>query len=766
MFGKLMNYSVKDQKVEFVFEQGKGNIEAVTESIINVFSPYESEEKRSYAVEGSKNLSVSLNVTRENDCVVIKTPKLTVKVYDEFKVDFYDASGKALCKDYRGNRTPKDRISPAQLELMKQEGHLPKKQSDGFRIQIIKELEGDECFYGLGDKTGFLNKKDYAYEMWNTDNPAPQVDSFKALYKSIPFFIALKQECVYGIFLDNTYHSYFDMGAENGSYYYFASDNGNLDYYFIAGDKMTDVVGGYTYLTGTVPLPQRWTLGHQQSRWGYVTEDEVRAVADTYRKLQIPCDVIHLDIDYMDHYKVFTWNRDHYKDPKKMIEDLEEDGFKIVTIIDPGVKKEDGYPVYEEGVDNGYFATTPEGEVYINAVWPGDSAFPDFGSPKVRSWWADNHRFLTDLYVRGIWNDMNEPASFKGPLPDDIVFTDEDRPSSHAKIHNVYGHLMSKATYEGLVKYDNRRPYVITRACYSGSQKYSTVWTGDNHSIWAHLQMAVPQLCNLGLSGMSFAGTDVGGFGSDVTPELMARWVELGSFMPMFRNHSSLGSAYQEPWRFDSRVTDIYRKFVELRYRLVPCFYDLFFEGEHTGLPVMRPLVLHYENDSACRNKNDEFLIGEQLLVSPVLTQGDTQKLVYLPKGQWFDYWTGEEQQGERYFVKEAPLDVCPVYVKAGSILPNYPVQQYIGEKKIEELILDIYPGEGEYHHYQDDGETFDYRAGVYNEYVFTINEDHLFTAQLVHEGYEEKYKSLKLLYKGRIYHAEFTCGRIEMILS
>lgn len=765
MFGRIVDYHVKNQCVEIEFKKVKGCIEIISESIVNVFAGLETEDHRSNAIEDLKKQQVSYEVEKDADCIAIKTSKLTIKVYDEFKIDFYDCNGKSVCRDYRGTRKRSAQLSDEFLELMIKEGHEINDAEDGHKIQIVKEMDGDETFYGLGDKTGFLNKRNYSYEMWNTDNPSPQVDNFKALYKSFPFFITLKKDSVYGIFFDNTYRSYFDMGKEDDDYYYFGCNNGNLDYYFIAGDRMTDVVTGYTYLTGTTHVPQLWTLGYQQSRWGYESEQDVRQLAKKLRECHIPCDTIHLDIDYMDHYKVFTWNTETYDDPKNMIEDLSQDGFKIVTIIDPGVKVEKGYSVYDKGVGNGYFVTTPEGEIYVNAVWPGDAVYPDFGNPEVRSWWGDNQQYLLDMGVRGVWNDMNEPASFRGELPQDLIFQDEDKESTHAKMHNVYGHLMAKATYEGLKKHDKKRPYVITRAGFSGSQKYATAWTGDNHSIWAHLQMAIPQLCNLGLSGMSYVGSDIGGFGSDTTPELLARWVQIGCFSPLFRNHSAKGTTYQEPWQFGEKIMDIYRKYVQLRYRLLPYFYDLFFEGESTGLPIMCPLILYYEKDENAKNRNDEFLIGEHILVAPVVNQGDTQKLVYLPEGIWVDYWTKEEKKGGNYYIIEAPLDVCPIYIKAGSILPNYPQQEYVGEKAIDDLILDVYLGEGTYHHYQDDGESFSYQNGGYNEYLFTIHLNGVFTAELVHNGYEQTYKGFIIHFNNKKVYVPFNGQKIECCL-
>lgn len=762
-FGKILSWERQDNRVIIRFEKREGRIEVITDKIINVFSGVVSTGHRSRAIEGEKTSDVPFTVKEENGAVAVATAAVTVRVYDDFKVDFYRADGQVLCRDYRETRQCKTGLSDEMKALKEAEGHNVETDSLA-AVEVVKKMEGGEAFYGLGDKTGFLNKRGYEYVMWNTDDPAPQVDSFKSLYKSIPFFITLRRDAVFGLFFDNTYRSSFDMGKESDDYYRYSVLNGNLDYYLIAGENMPEVLGGYTYLTGTAPAPQKWTLGYHQCRWSYMSGEEIRGIAGKMRELGIPCDVIHLDIDYMDHYKVFTWTPDktRYPDPEKLVADLARDGIKIVTIIDPGVKLEKGYELYDTGVEKGYFATTPEGEIYVNAVWPGDAVYPDFGRKEVRDWWGENQQFLIDRGVRGVWNDMNEPASFRGELPQDVVFTDEDEKSDHARMHNLYGHNMAKATYEGLKERDGRRPFVITRACYAGTQKYSTAWTGDNHSIWAHLQMAVPQLCNMGLSGMPFVGTDVGGFGSDCTKELLCRWVQVGSFSPLFRNHSAIGTRYQEPWQYDGETLDIYRKAVELRYHLIPYYYDLFFTGEKTGMPVMRPLVFHYEKDETAKNCNSEFLAGESLLAAPVLNQGERMKMVYLPAGVWYDYWTGEKiysGQG-RWILRDAPLDTCPLYVKAGAVLPVWPRQNYVGEKDTDSLLmLEVWPGRGSWEHFQDDGESFAYRDGAYNQYHCELTEDGRLTVSCVHSGYEKKYQRLRVCCLGRIWEAEFKNG-------
>ncbi|MDE6387767.1 MAG: glycoside hydrolase family 31 protein [Lachnospiraceae bacterium] len=753
MFGKLLDYSRQGQTITLHYEKETAYLHVLTDQIINVFVPYATKDHRSKAIEGDKeqNTAFTLEETSvglsSEKCIMLTTSFLSCHIYDDFKLDFYDKNGTLLCADYRGSRVPRFTIQESLIELIKQEGHDVALTGDtDYPVQCVKALDAHDCIYGLGDKTGSLNKRYYEYENWNSDIPDPHEDSFKSLYKSIPFFITLKEKGIYGIFYDNTYKSYFNFGKENDGYYSFGSDNGNLDYYFIGGSSMPDIINGYTYLTGRMPLPQKWTLGYHQSRWGYDSEETFRSIAAKLGECRIPCDAIHFDIDYMDRYKVFTWNTSRFADPKALLSDLKKQGIKAVTIIDPGVKAERDYTMYDEGIAGDYYAKTPDGEVYVNAVWPGDAVYPDFGNPAVRKWWGEHLSFYTDLGVAGIWNDMNEPASFNGPLPGDIVFTDEDRPSTHAEMHNVYGHNMAKATYEGWKKLTGKRPFVITRACYSGSQKYATAWTGDNQSLWTHLRMAIPQQCNLGLSGMAFVGTDIGGFGADTTPELMARWVQVGCFSPLFRNHCAKGSMNQEPWLFGDSVLSIYRKYVELRYSLLPYFYDLCRVCEQTGLPIIRPLVLHYENDINVRNMNDEFLVGESLLVAPVVDQGVTKRLVYLPEGVWYDYWTHQEYQGREYYPVDAPLDVCPIFVKAGSVIPKAPAQMYVGEIPDPELILEVWQGEGSYVHYRDNGEDFAYRDGAYNEYLIENKGSHELSITKLHDGYTD-YPNVRVEY-------------------
>ncbi|MCT7886983.1 MAG: glycoside hydrolase family 31 protein [Lactobacillus crispatus] len=747
MINQLTDFTKDGQKITLNYENGPMILTVLTPEIMRFFQD-RGNASNSYAIEGDKEIKTDFTVKNKGDHIEIATAKLIVKAYDDEKIDVFDEQGNPLVVDYRGKRTPIDRqMDEEHFKLAESEGHDVDKllgKHDADYYEVVKSLADDEEFYGLGDKTGYLNKRHYAYDNWNTDNPDPQVESFTRLYKSIPILLGLKNGHPYGIFFDNTYRNHIDLGKESNNYYYYSADNGNLDYYVIGGASLKAVVTNYTYLTGHVPMPQKWTLGYQQSRWGYsVSQKQVEKIAENLRKYDLPCDVLHLDIDYMKGYRVFTWRKDTYEAPEEFIKKMRKLGFRIITIIDPGVKKDDAdYKIYQEGIEKGYFVKATDGTVYVNEVWPGDAVFPDFGRQKVRQWWAKNCKYLVDLGVSGIWDDMNEPASFRGEIPGDVVFHNEEEASTHNKMHNVYGHNMAKATYEGLKKYSGKRPFVITRAAYAGTQKFSTVWTGDNQSLWPHVQMMIPQLCNLGLSGFSFAGTDIGGFGADTTPELLTRWIEGALFSPLYRNHAALGTRSQEPWVFGEPTLSIYRKYLKLRYRFIPYLYDEFYRETQTGLPVMRPLVLNYENDPHVYNLNDEYMVGEDILTAPVVQQGQTKRAVYLPKGEWIDFWNGVEYSGGNTILVDAPIDKLPLFIKKDTILPWGKEVDHISDEPDKDMTFRVFGNGGKYRHYQDNGVDFEYQKGEYNLYDIEVDHDQV-TVKLAHHGYAHEYQRI-----------------------
>lgn len=636
----------------------------------------------------------------------------------------------------------KIRKNPCRLEFYARDGWLINRDDlgkgmgwDGEQVRCWKEMPENERYFGFGEKAGPLDKRDQALTMWNTDNVYHYTPT-DPLYGSIPFFMALRDGRSYGIFLNNTHRSSFDMGKESSGYYSFGAERGPLEYYFIYGPEPKKVLFHYTELTGRPFLPPLWSLGYHQCRWSYYPESRVKEVASELRKRRIPCDAIWLDIDYMDGFRVFTWDQKKFADPKRMIEELGRKGFKIVVIVDPGVKVEKGYRVYEDGLSQGCFVRLPSGELFTGDVWPGACHFPDFSNQKVREWWGSLFKELLEIGVAGIWLDMNEPSVFPNKtIRLDAVHDADGRLTDHREIHNVYGFLMAKATHEGLLKHQpDKRPFILTRSFFAGIQRYAAVWTGDNESSWEHLRLSITMCLNMGISGVPFVGVDIGGFRRSPSPELFARWIQLGVFYPFCRNHTMTGTPDQEPWAFGDEVESISRKYIELRYKLLPYLYNCFYQSSQTGVPVMRAMFIDFPDDPNIFSgtmdgyiSERQFMVGDWLLVAPIVYEGARSRIVYLPKGEWFNFWTNEKYSGELPILVEAPLDVCPIFVRGGAIIPMRDVIQYSNEKPIDPLVLNVYPsGSSRVEYYEDDGISFNYTEGEYLLVEFTCkkNED------------------------------------------
>jgi len=438
----------------------------------------------------------------------------------------------------------------------------------GTAVRVWKTMPQSEQYYGLGEKAGTLSRKYKHFTMWNSDIPAYRADT-DPLYQSIPFFYGVNKGRAYGIFFDNSFWSSFDMGKESPDRYSFGAVGGEMNYYFFYGPSPRKVLSRYTELVGRMPLPPLWSLGYQQCRWSYFPESRVRKLAADFRSKQIPCDVIYLDIDYMEGYRIFTWSKKNFPDPKTMIGDLSKAGFKIVTIVDPGIKADSTYHAFRTGSARDLFLRYPDGKLYTGKVWPGVCAFPDFSNPHAREWWGKNLEALTSVGVSGFWNDMNEPSVFDVPTKTvelEVLHDDGGLRTPHAKNHNLYGMQMTQASYEGsLLQRPNERPFILTRASYAGGQRFSAAWTGDNISSWEHLEMAVPMMLGLSISGQPFVGTDIGGFVDSPDAELYARWLQLGVFSPLMRTHTAWGTKDQEPWSYGAEYEAINRKTIELR---------------------------------------------------------------------------------------------------------------------------------------------------------------------------------------------------------
>lgn len=608
----------------------------------------------------------------------------------------------------------------------------------GWRMGAVagwKQIATDEHFYGFGERTGLLDKLSYRVTNWTTD--ALDYGSLTdEMYQAIPFFIALRPEVGYGIFFNSTFWSQFDIGADQPGVWRMETRGGELDYYIIYGPEPAQILRTYTQLTGRMPLPPRWALGYHQCRWSYESETVVRELAREFRDRHIPCDVIHLDIDYMRGYRVFTWSPKRFPNPAKLISDLAQDGFKTVTIIDPGVKYEPeaDYHVFDQGVERDCFVRKADGKVFHGYVWPDKAVFPDFLHPDVRQWWGDLHKSLTEIGVAGIWNDMNEPTIDDRPFgdPGNKIWFPLDAPqgpanerTTHAEAHNLYGLTMAQASYEGLERLrPNERSFVLTRSGYAGIQRWSSVWMGDNQSLWDYLDMSLPMLCNMGLSGVAFVGSDIGGFAGNATAELFARWMQVGMLYPLMRGHSAMTTARHEPWVFGDRVERICHEYINLRYQLLPYLYTLFWEAATTGAPILRPLLYHFPNDPKTYTLYDQVLLGPSLMAAPIYRPGIEHRAVYLPKGTWYDWWSCDRYDGPTHILAHAPLERMPLYVRAGAIIPMAPVMQYADERPLDQLTLRIWPGIGEYTLYEDDGHTFEYKNGDWATTAYSVSAD------------------------------------------
>jgi alpha-glucosidase len=592
---------------------------------------------------------------------------------------------------------------------------------DNHRVRIWKSMPADENYYGLGDKTGPMNRRNRSFNNWNTDEFGFS-ESSDPIYKTIPFFLGLRHGTAYGLFFDNTYRSSFDFGKESQQFFSFGADGGEINYYYFAGPDPKQIISAYTALTGRAPLPPYWTLGYQQCRFSYYPEARVREIAKLLRDKKIPADVIYLDIDYQQDYAPFTVNRQYFPHFEQMIADLRAQGIRTVAITDLHIKKnpDHGYVPYDSGMANDAFVKKADGSVFVGPVWPGDSVFPDFTLTRVRDWWGTLFKDFVAAGVAGFWNDMNEPSVFRRadktmPL-DNVHRLDDGTTLDHRAVHNFFGMENVRATYDGLRKLQpDERPFVLTRAAYSGTERYAETWTGDNSATWNHLWMSNPMLLSLGLSGYPLAGADVGGFAGTPPPDLLTRWYELGVFNVIYRNHANKGTGDHEPWASGPQHEAIRRRYIELRYKLLPYIYTGLEETTRTGIPLMRPIFLDYPQLESSYGDDSHFLFGHDFFVSPVVTDKTDAMDVSLPPGDWYDFWSAQKHSSSEKISLHPPIDELPLYVRAGAIIPMQPVVQSTSEKPSGPLQLRVYPGEdcrGSL--YQDDGHTFAYQRGEF----------------------------------------------------
>lgn len=636
-------------------------------------------------------------------------------------------------------------------------------------IQI--RTDATDRIYGFGAATGKPDRNNSNFRLLNLDTLFYTIP--RASYSSIPFFIIKRASGYVGVFWNSSLPC--DVATPGSPESRDASAPGTearqdgirivpdggeepvpIDLLIFTGTP-AEILEQFTAVCGRAFVPPVWALGFHQSRWSYRTAERVLELARTFRDNEVPCDAIHIDIHYMERYRVFTWNAKRFPDPKGMHQALGRMGFRTVLFNDPGVSTED-YSVYRDGLEKNVFCQKAVGGVYVGKAWPGASVFPDFSRADVRTWWAGQHKPLLDVGVAGICNDMNDPVLQIGkkynPLSENIVHKN----GSHRNERNNYANFEAQATVEAFRRLTpDQRPFVISRSGSTGLQKYSALWTGDNHSTWEHLRENLQMVLNLGLSGMSFTGADIGGFASGFFPgtlkvfklrkqrELFARWLELGSLMPFFRAHTALYSFDQEPWSFGEEVLNIARKHIRRRYRLLPYLYTLFWESHETGAPIVRPIFYQYPDlgEAELSAARDQFCLGPDILAAPVLRKNQKTRSVFLPEGEWYDFESGRRYPGNESYEFETRPGSYPLFVRAGAILPVCPCETNAESSLQAGLTLEIYPGKSTTLAGRvrlDDGRSNSVFKGQYLKQAYSGSLDRNGNVQLQIETIHKKY--------------------------
>jgi alpha-glucosidase len=581
-----------------------------------------------------------------SDHVTLETSRLRLRLSFDGSATYLDCDGRLLRQD-----------------------DAPALKGKGWVQQ--SSLQADEHIFGLGERAVGLNLRPGRYRLWNADPSGGYGPGHDPLYMSIPVYAAIHSKGSYMVFHNNPHDGWLTFGDRIQLEF----SAGEHTTYFIAG-PLESALARYLDLTGRPPLPPRWALGLHQSRWGYRTQDDVQAVLDGYRSHELPLSAVHLDIDYMQGYRAFTINGERFADLAGLARNAHRAGARIVAILDPGVKEADGYDVYQQGLDDGHFCVMPDGKPMRGLVWPGWVGFPDFTRPETRRWWGDMYQRLLDAGIDGFWHDMNEPTCFAAwgdtTFPLSTLHDLEGIRGDHRTAHNLYALQMNRAGFDSLRSQSpKRRPFILTRSGWAGVQRYAWHWTGDTVSSWEDLQMTLPSLLGLSLSGILFSGSDIGGFNGDPDSDLFIRWFALSCLVPFCRIHSATTSPPREPWRFGGEVTEQVRSLIEFRDTLTPYLYSLAAEAAEYGRPILRPTFWFDPADSDLWSIEDSFALGPDLLAAPILKPHSETREVSLPSGAWYDYWDGNRIQGGRTAEVKAAGPMPPLLVREGCILPT-----------------------------------------------------------------------------------------------
>ncbi|MDR3652095.1 MAG: glycoside hydrolase family 31 protein [Paludibacter sp.] len=612
----------------------------------------------------------------------------------------------------------------ALLKEPKPMGNVPKNwkikpdfySKDGKTIVALPIAKGTDL-YGTGENVGSLVRNGKKVTLWNTDNFRYLADKGKRLYQSHPWVLGVNKDgTAFGVIADNTWKQDIDLSDSIR----FISDGPAFRVIVIQRNSPQEVIKELTKLIGRMEMPPLWSLGYQQCRFSYVPDTRIKSLADTFRLKKLPCDVIWMDIDYMERFKIFTFDKKNIPDPKGVNDYLHAKGFHSIWMIDPGVKVEKGYSVYESGSKGDHWVQTADHKEFNGKVWPGECAFPDFTRPETRTWWSGLYKDFMATGIDGVWNDMNEPSVFDGPngsmpidnwhrgggnLPADV----------HLRYHDVYGMLMVKASREGILKANpDKRPFILSRSGYLGSNRYAATWTGDNTGNTDNMKLSIPMVLNLGLSGQAFSGPDLGGFALNTSADLFGQWIAMGTFFPFMRGHAAKGENNKEPWAFGTEIENVSRTALNRRYRLLPYFYTLFNEASKNGMPVMRPVFFADPKDTTLRKEQQTFLVGNDLLIIPKWAVNPIQ-----PKGIWrIISIAGENSTTDKY--------QADVKLKGGAIIPLGNIIQNTTQFNLDSLTLMVSldsNGKATGTMYEDAGDGFQYQHGAYLLSTFTAKQ-------------------------------------------
>jgi alpha-glucosidase len=720
------------------------------------------DEHPTYATAFEEPGTAAFKLSETDDAIIVETQRLRLVVSRRpFGLELFRSDGSVVFQDQR--------------DATGNGGYLH--LNDSFIVN--RRLGAHDTIYGLGQKTGSFDRRGRKFILWNTDvlernvlrtNRLSEADGtltgrstrFDPYYSSMPFFYHCRSDNgtarMAGFFIDNGYKGNVDF--ESRLHYSCRFAGGQYTEYVFAGPEMPDILSAYTFVTGRMGAPPIWALGHHQSRFHDYRDEEILEIGRAYRQRDIPCDVLWLDIGYMDGYRVFTWDKKKFPDVPEMMAKMKAEKLRLVTIVDPGVKVEAGYPVFEDGRARDLFCRTEADQLFIGQVWAGRTAFPDFVKPEARTWWGELNARHIQSGIAGIWNDMNEPAT-GGIEPFAMRFDRHGANHPHERYHNQYALLMAMSTHQGMrTARPHLRPFILSRAGFAGIQRYAAQWLGDNCSDWDHLQMSVPMSMGMGVSGQPFIGGDIPGFSSNPTPELAVRWMQYGAMTPFCRCHNEFGERDQYPWSFGPGVEKRSRAALDLRYRLLPYIYSAFMRSSETGDPIQRPLVYDFQHDRQARETEDTYLFGDSLLVAPVLAPGQTARHVYFPQGTWIDWYTGERHPGGQFVTAAAPLERIPLFARGGKIIPTHataPRSTMDFHPTVIDLNVVVPDEDGEFysHLHEDDGITDAFASGAFFRTTFCLarHGQHVrVSAKVSGNGYPEfRRRMFRLVFPGSL---------------